>query len=237
MTRSSDEHPAGHDQGVQDALDERGPVLDQGAPVGASREREGVRQGADDGAGDGGLGQDRVLEHGSVIGGQDAKPAGADWTPAFPGQRPPFPPGHTLSVQHGAFSPRIVDPVARDLVEATLADSSLGYLQAPAYRPALWAWARAEAQVQLLMEYLARRGGDGLGDLEEDRVRTAHLLLHRAEARADRGRARLGLDPASRARLGKDVAQGRAADAAAVMAELHRLEAEGRLPIQGGEAS
>lgn len=160
----------------------------------------------------------------------------ADWTPAFPGQRAPFEPGNTAALQHGAFSPRFIDPLAADLVRLVLEDPQVGYLTAPAYRPALWAWARAEAQAQLLVEYLARAGqesGDGVGDLDLDRVRTAYLLLHRAESRADRSRARLGLDPLSRARLGKDVAQAKAADAAAIMAELHRLEQTGRIPTSG----
>ncbi|MBK7610840.1 MAG: hypothetical protein IPJ15_05960 [Actinomycetales bacterium] len=160
----------------------------------------------------------------------------ADWTPAFPGQRPPFEPGNTVALQHGAFSPRFVDPLAADLVGMVLEDPQVGYLTAPAYRPALWAWARAEAQAQLLVEYLARAGqesGDGVGDLDLDRVRTAYLLLHRAESRADRSRARLGLDPLSRARLGKDVAQAKAADAAAIMAELHRLEQQGQMHATG----
>lgn len=145
------------------------------------------------------------------------------WVPAFPGQRPPFQPGHELSIQHGAYSPRKVDPLAAELVERLLQDPTVGYLQTPAYRPALWAWARAEAQVQLLTEYLEQRGKGGVGDLGDERVKQAYLLLHRAEARADRSRARLGLDPLSRARLGKDVAQGRAADAAA---ELTRMREE-----------
>lgn len=146
-----------------------------------------------------------------------------EWAPEFPGQRPPFPPGNDLATQHGAYSPRKVDPLARELVDLVLADTGLGYLQAPAYRPALWAWARAEAQAQLLTEYLERRGKGGVGDLGDERVKAAYLLLHRAEARALSGRRQLGLDPLSRARLGKDVAQGRAADAAA---ELTRMREE-----------
>lgn len=166
---------------------------------------------------------------------QGTTPGGRE--PAFPGQRPPFAPGNELAITHGAWSPRKVDPLAQDLVERVLTDSSLGYLKAPAFRPALFAWGRAEAQVQLLTEYLEERGKGGVGDLEDERVRTAYLLLHRAEARADRSRARLGLDPLSRARLGKDVAQGKAADAAAVMAELHRLEQQGKtIDHEGGNA-
>lgn len=143
-----------------------------------------------------------------------------DWTPAFEGQRPPFRAGNEAALQHGATSPRRVDPRAQALVEAMLADESLGYLKAPSYRPALLGWARAEARVQLLEEYL----GHQVGDLESPRVLSAYTLLLKLQGRAESGRRQLGLDPLSRARLGKDVAQGRQADAAAIMAELHRQE-------------
>lgn len=143
----------------------------------------------------------------------------AAWSPAFSGQRPPFAPGNELSVTHGAYSPRRVDPLARELVARVLASESVAFLREPAYAPALWAWARAEAQAQLLTEYLARRGegSEGVGDLDDDRTKLAYLLLHRAEGRAERARARLGLDPLSRAKLGKDIAQATAADAAAAL--------------------
>lgn len=163
-------------------------------------------------------------------------------------QRPPFLPGNTvgrqaepgneLSLHHGAYSPRKVDPLARELVDMQLADQAVDYLKAPAYRAELWAWARAEAQAQLLIEYIAKLGeasGDGVGDLGDDRTRAAYLLLHRVEARAASARTRLGLTPLARARLGKDVAQGRAADAdvALRMAQLHELERQGWTPPPG----
>jgi hypothetical protein len=109
-----------------------------------------------------------------------------------------------------------------------LADPSADYLLAPRYAAAVWAWARAEAQVQLLTEYLAQAGeaaGDGVGDLESDRIRSAYLLLHRAEARALSGRRALGLDPLAAARLGRDRAAAQV-DTARLMAELHRQEQE-----------
>lgn len=173
------------------------------------------------------------------------------WVPAFPGQRPPFPPGndagvklepgHELSLQHGAYSPRKVDPLARDLVELVLQDPDTAYLKAPSYRAELWAWARAEARVQLLEEYLAQRAGDeAIADPGDPRVASASLELHRASARAASARTRLGLTPLARARLGKDVAQGEVArlDVAQAMAQLAELERQGRLPAslaEGGE--
>ena len=170
------------------------------------------------------------------------------WVPAFPGQRPPFAPGNTLSpTTHGAYSPRKVEPLAREFVELLLADEHTpAHVKAAAYRAELWALGRAEAQVQLLSEYLAARAeaaGDGIGDLTSESVRSAYLLLHRAESRAASSRSRLGLTPVSAARLGKHVAQGAAAqaDVATAMAMLHRLEQEGRLPAgasgDGGSAS
>lgn len=152
-----------------------------------------------------------------------------EWQPAFKGQRRPFQSGNELAVQHGAYSPRKIDPLAQELVDLVLQDSDAAHAHAPSYRYALWAWARAEAQVQLLTEYLSRRGlegGEGMGDLDDDRVRTAYLLLHRAEARATTGRTRLGLDPLSRARLGRDVAAA-SVDAARVMAELEKRDQQG----------
>lgn len=157
--------------------------------------------------------------------------AGQQWAPANDRQHPPFEPGNDLAARHGAYSPRKVDPLATQMVALVDADASISWLTA-ADRPALWAWARAEAQVQLLSEYLelaGRQAGDGVGDLEEERIRAAYLLLHRAEARALSGRARLGLDPLSRARLGRDVA--------ATQVDMARLLSGLDAPTEGGERS
>jgi hypothetical protein len=169
----------------------------------------------------------------------------ADWVPAFDGQRPPFQPGNQLArgttnagpLAHGAYSPRKVEPLAAELVALVLDDPAAGHAHAAHYRPALWAWARAEAQVQLLTEYLEKRGRrsrDGVGNLGDERVRAAYLLLHRAEARAMSGRARLGLDPLSQARLGRDRAAA-SVDMARLMAEMERRdrEAQAEPPLEG----
>jgi hypothetical protein len=152
------------------------------------------------------------------------------WVPAFPTQRPPFAKGNELAATyHGAYSPRRVDPLAAELVAVVLDDPQASHAHASHHRPALWAWARAEAQVQLLTEYLAVKAeaaGDGIGDLDDDRVKAAYLLLHRAESRASSGRARLGLDPLSQARLGRDRAAA-SVDMAQLMAQLHQLEQAG----------
>lgn len=124
-------------------------------------------------------------------------------------QRPPMPQGNSLATTHGGYSDRVVGPVADRLLAAVLADPECGYLHASRYRPALAAWAAAEARVMVLSTFV-----DGLtleAAAASDRGRTSYLeLLRQWEASALANRGRLGLDPLSRARLGKDVASQQA---------------------------
>ncbi|WP_326830227.1 hypothetical protein OIE13_17010 [Streptosporangium sp. NBC_01810] len=125
-------------------------------------------------------------------------------TPARGYTWPPFEPGHTLSTKHAAYSPRRVDPLAAELVDQALADDAIPYLRQPSYRPALWAWGRAEARVQLLAEHLAEHEAGGCRGC--DKCARWDEQLRKWESAAGTHRGRLGLDPASRARLGKDTA-------------------------------
>lgn len=176
---------------------------------------------------------------------RDSIGSGSEWTPAFPGQRPPFrpgndlgrkaEPGNDLAVRHGAYSPRKVDPLAGQLVALLLDDPSVpAHAKAAAYRLEMWALARATAQAQLIEEWLADQADDEhpLGNLDREGVRSAYLLLHRAETRAAASRSRLGLTPVAAARLGKNVAQAQVAqtDVALRMAQLHELERQGWTP-------
>ena len=112
-----------------------------------------------------------------------------------------------MAERHGAYSPRKVDPLAQELIDAMLQVASVdgspvAYLADPTYRPALIAWGRAEAQQDLIEAHLAE-----LGPIDPDgKVRSAADLLERVARRAERMRARLGLDPLSRASLAKDLA-------------------------------
>jgi hypothetical protein len=151
------------------------------------------------------------------MGGKLEAPVG--WVPEFPGQRPPFAPGNSLAVTHGASSPARVDPIAQRYVDELLTDEGTRYLQAPRFQSALWHWAQAQAKVQLLTEWV-----DGMTlqqAADSARGQTSPLeLLRKWMATSQTWAARLGLDPLSAARLGKDVAQGRQADAAAVLTDL-----------------
>lgn len=115
-------------------------------------------------------------------GGADAAvPAVASW------QRPPFEKGHELSMRHGAWSDRKVSPIAERYL--TTAVETVDYLQDPSYLPALSAWARTEARIELLEDWLAVHG---MIDAETGEVRGAANLLARFESQAAKQRERLG---------------------------------------------
>jgi hypothetical protein len=135
--------------------------------------------------------------------------------------RPPFQPGHWLSTKHGAWSPRKVEPLAAELVEQLLAHaredrSPVAYLAEPSYLLTIWALGRTEARIQLVSEWLLDRGSE----LDEagGAVGAANLL-NKLESRAESLRSKLGLDPLSRARLGRDVSAAKV-DMAKLMADL-----------------
>lgn len=116
-------------------------------------------------------------------------------TPPGPWSRPPFEPGNTAALKHGARSPRMLAPVIAELRAglATAAPWTMG----PAFAPAVEAWASAEARVRLLVAYLDEHG---ILD-DEGAPRPAVAVLERAERAAERARAVLGLSPAAWASL------------------------------------
>lgn len=161
--------------------------------------------------------------------GQDPGEAVEERRPARGYSWPPFEPGNEVALRHGAYSPRKVEPLANELVErvvaqAQAAESPTPWLRDVTYAPAVWAWARAEARVQLLEEWLMSRGSVGVD--AEGEVQGAAKLLTRYEASAARARQALGLDPLSRARLGKDVAAAEV-DMAKLMAEEAERDRQG----------
>ena len=113
---------------------------------------------------------------------------------------PPFAKGHVLSLRHGAWSPRRIDPRAQELIDSVA--PGVTWWQDCDW-PAVWRWAQTEARIELLTEWLADKGGD----IDDDEsVRPASDLLTRLSVQAMNMRSRLGLDPLSRGRLGRDVA-------------------------------
>lgn len=152
--------------------------------------------------------------------------AAGDWAPEFPGQRAPFAPGNEAAVVHGGHSDRSVAPLAAQIARELLEDAGTpDHLREPMFAPAVQAWARAEAVAELLFRHLSGQDlqaamTDTTAADEEERStkgkttrrsqtrRTTAALdqWHRASAHAAALRSKLGLDPASAARVGRDLA-------------------------------
>jgi AcrR family transcriptional regulator len=121
----------------------------------------------------------------------------------------PFQPGHTLTLKHGAYSDRLVEPRALEIAHAMAdAEELPDYLAQPRYRGAVLDLARSLAQRERLEAWLAEHATPGtpLELAENGDVRGAAVLLERVERAIERHRDRLGLSPLAAARLGKDVA-------------------------------
>ena len=140
----------------------------------------------------------------------------------------PFQPGHTLTLKHGAYSDRLVQPRALEIAQAMADSGELPeYLAQPRYRGAVLDLARSLAQRERLEAWLAEHATPGtpLELAENGEVRGAAVLLERVERAIERHRDRLGLSPLAAARLGKDVAAQRVS-LAQVWAEMDGQEGE-----------
>jgi len=122
-----------------------------------------------------------------------------EWTPAFEGQRPPFEPGHELSVRHGAYSElrlgKRVDELVPDLREQVV-----GYRSSD------------EVMVRLLAVSLARAEAHAAAleaASEPSVLKELDVQLHRWVNRAAALCVQLGMSSMARGRLGVDVAVAR----------------------------
>lgn len=138
---------------------------------------------------------------------EDQPGDGSAWTPAFPGQRPPFKPGNGLAQKHGAYSSSLaVAPRVAELAAEIRA-------VAPVYTDA------DEVVVRLLAVTLVRveralapiDDADGASSAEVQQRALRDDL--RAWIRLSRQLAAdLGMTPTSRARLGLDIARAEQAE-------------------------
>ncbi len=137
-----------------------------------------------------------------------------------------FAPGHEISVKHGAGdlghpdrnTPRKVLVLAQKFADAYLDGYTPPQLEMPQFMPAVEAWARAEARVRLLNDWIDGMTIEEMTSPPERKGASAAVkvpveLLMQAENQAAKRRKDLGLDPASWASIQKDLGiAGRAAD-------------------------
>ncbi|MDT2010331.1 hypothetical protein FXW78_55090 [Rhodococcus opacus] len=113
----------------------------------------------------------------------------------------PFKPNHVKSLKHGARSERIIAPLAAILANELLETNP--HLQSAEFRPAVLEWARVQAQVETLEAWIAEHG---IISPDDGKIQPAAEYLLKVRKHGANMSSRLGLDPLSRARLGRDVA-------------------------------
>lgn len=138
----------------------------------------------------------------------------ASGIPARGTTRPPFPKGNALTLKHGARSPRVYEPVARQLVAGLVEDRP----DLAAYPEAVAAWAQVEAQCVILRRHAAE-----VGLLDGDEPRKFMSLMVALERTAAYHRKRLGLDPVAEASLQRD-----RAETAHIAVDIEAILARGR---------
>jgi hypothetical protein len=156
---------------------------------------------------------------------------------------PPFEPGNTKSLVHGAYSERVVAPRAEALMTSVLEDAeSPDHVRTPMFRFTLAAWCRAETVAGVLYEHIMSLSTEEMMTPRLAGTRSPVDLWKAADAHAANLRSKLGLDPVSYARIAKDlgIASKASEDALGRLAEtgksiVERREAEMRV-IEGGEA-
>ena len=179
-----------------------------------------------------------------------------EWSPGFAGQRAPFTEGNEAALTHGAGSERRVGPLAERIAHDLLTDPDVPpHIREPLFAASVQAWARAEAVCALLWAWLSER--DIMAGLtaaatttEEERASKGRVdrrsvtrsvasvidTLRRYEVQAANLRARLGLDPASAARVGRDLALTRRLSAGATPLDEALAKIEERRALTEGKA-
>jgi hypothetical protein len=125
----------------------------------------------------------------------------------LPDGRRTFEAGHTAAVKHGAFSPRLVGPIAEEIV-GELAEMVKGTpAEGPSFLAARSALALKLARLRRVIGFIETRHG-GLPFDDEGQVLPAARLELELLASIEKSLAALGLTPASAATLGVDLLRG-----------------------------
>lgn len=145
-----------------------------------------------------------------------------------PWSRPPFEPGNTASMRHGARSQRVLAPIAERLTAELATEAPWTARPAFAAEVATWAWAEARSAVlRAWIDEHSLVSGEAVAAAGE---------LARAESRAATSRDRLGLNPMGLARLLATVGTAVGAGAAGADA-LDQLKAEGARIVEARAAA
>ncbi len=167
-----------------------------------------------------------------------------EWVPEFEGQRPPFEPGHELSLKHGAYAPLKLAPRAEEIAAGIRDQLEEDRLYAPAFELAIARLALVWARIENASAALDKLEGMALEPATPYLTAAAELRDgHRAMRDDLKGwlrlagqiEASLGLTTESRAKLGLDLAlTGMAVTKTKREALVERYRAAGK---SGGDAA
>ena len=163
----------------------------------------------------------------------------------------PFKPGNTVSLKHGAGTRGCIDDanmtriglelsegIARDLLSHPQCPEQLYW---PQFAPQVLAWSRFEAKAALLHQWLETMTAEEQSTPRKAGGETPVAVWLATERAAERARDRLGLTPASWAKIQKDLGIARRAQddrlaAAAEHGRTIRAKREESLRVVGGTA-
>ena len=114
--------------------------------------------------------------------------------------RPAFEPGNTAAVKHGAYSPKVREERAAELVEWLMRQRGLRHLHDESFKPAVWRWAQRQAMADLLLEVVTQHHTSAPCP-GCDQCRGWEARWRTFDRTAERAGVALGLDPQSRADL------------------------------------
>jgi hypothetical protein len=140
------------------------------------------------------------------------------------GEKTDFEPGHELSLQHGAYSPREIAKRAEHVREELLIYAP--YLDEPRFYPAVHRYLTACAREQLAHDAVMERGIEAKGGTRLLEVATAAARL------ASKLGSELGLDPIGHARIRSLSAGADSSEAAAGLADLAAVGRRARLAAE-----
>jgi hypothetical protein len=137
---------------------------------------------------------------------------------------PPFEEGNTAALTHGGYSAAVLQPIADGLAAELVVVAP--WCAREVFVASVQAWAWAEAEVQVYRRFMTEHG-----PLDADYEPRGFLdALHRAETRAAKQRAELGLSPRAWASLLKAMQESGGDEDA-----LAKLREEGRRIIEARE--
>lgn len=122
---------------------------------------------------------------------------------------PPFEPGNTAAVTHGARSDRLVEARARELAPGIFEANP--HLDGVRDGAAVWRYAVTLARIDRVYRWLSEQGDPVFADLEAGAAHGIYERLERWERQADKAEERLAIAPLTRARLGLDLMAARKA--------------------------